>query len=115
MKRPRARGPATIDSAEVAFEPSSGNVFADLGLPNPQVAMAKAALVQRLRSLLEKRGVSQVEAAKLLGIDQPKVSKLLSGQTEGFTIDRLLRFVGRLGHDFHIVVGVRPVSAATKT
>ena len=85
-------------------EPSSGNVFADLGFANPDLALAKAALVQRIRGLIEERNITQVKAAKLLGLDQPKVSALLRGRVEGYKIDRLFRFLTALGQRVEITV-----------
>jgi len=58
----------------VRIERGSGNVFADLGLPNPELALAKAEHVQRIRALIAERRLPQVEVAKLLRLDQPKVS-----------------------------------------
>ena len=86
------------------YEESSGNVFADLGLPNPELLLAKAELVQRIRRVIADRKLTQSAAGKLMGIDQPKVSALLRGGMEGYTIDRLLRFLNALGQDVEIVV-----------
>src|SRR5438876_7902742 len=81
----------------VRVEQGSGNVFADLGLSNPDLALAKAELVQRIRDLIAERKLTQVEAAKLLGLDQPKVSALMRGRVAGYSIDRLFRFLNALG------------------
>jgi predicted XRE-type DNA-binding protein len=78
---------------------SSGNVFADLGLPNPEEALAKAELAQKIIVLIRKRGLTQIQAAKVLGVDQPKVSALTRGQLSGFSLERLMRFLLRLGQD----------------
>lgn len=86
----------------------SSNVFADLKVPNPDIALAKAKLVQRIRDLLAERQLTQAAAAELLGIDQPKVSALLRGRVEGYSIDRLFRFLNALGQQVEISVG--PVS-----
>jgi predicted XRE-type DNA-binding protein len=86
----------------------SGNVFADLGLPNPDLARAKAELVQRIRTLLAARKLTQTKAAGLLGLDQPKVSALVRGRAEGYSIDRLFRFLNALGQQVEITV--RPAS-----
>jgi len=87
-------------------EPSSGNVFADLGLKNPDELLAKAEIVQRISDIIAERKLSQAMAAKLLGIDQPKVSALLRGRLEGFSIDRLFRFLNALGRD--VEISIRP-------
>ena len=87
---------------------SSGNVFADLGLPNPEEALAKAELAQKIIVLIRKRGLTQIQAAKLLGVDQPKVSALTRGQLAGFSLERLMRFLLRLGQDIKITVQENP-------
>lgn len=92
------------DNAPVPVEPSSGNVFADLGLKDPEELLAKAELVQRIADLIAERKLTQVRAARLLGIDQPKVSALLRGRLDGFSTDRLFRFLNALGSDVEIVI-----------
>ena len=85
----------------------SGNVFADLGVPHPQEALAKAELAHKISKLIERRRLTQAEAAKILDVDQPKVSALRHGRLSGFSLDRLVRFVVLLGHDVDIVVKKR--------
>jgi len=87
---------------------SSGNVFADLGLPNPEEALAKAELANKISVLLQERGLTQAKAARLLGIDQPKVSMLLRGRLAGFSLERLMRFLLLLGQDIRITVQASP-------
>ena len=91
-------------SDEPISTPSSGNVFADLGLPDPAEDLAKANLVHAIADIIRARHLSQKDAAALLGTDQAKVSALLRGRISGFSTDRLLRFVTRLGHNINIVV-----------
>jgi predicted XRE-type DNA-binding protein len=91
-----------VPRAEV--EPSSGNVFADLGFPNAEEELAKADLVIHISHLIAARKLTQQQAATLLGIDQPKVSALLRGKVEGFSTERLLRFINALGQDVAIVI-----------
>ena len=79
-------------------------MFADLGLKNPEELLAKAELVQRIADIIAERKLTQVRAAKLLGIDQPKVSALLRGKLDGFSTDRLFRFLNALGRDVEIVI-----------
>src|SRR5436305_702243 len=88
----------------VCIERGSGNVFADLGLPNPDLALAKAELVQRIRDLIAERKLTQTKAAELLGLDQPKVSALVRGHVQGYTLDRLFRFLNALGQRVEITV-----------
>jgi len=83
---------------------SSGNVFADLGLPDPDQDMIKANLVHAVADIIRARGLSQKDAAALLGTDQAKVSALLRGKISGFSTDRVMRFLARLGHNVTIVV-----------
>src|SRR5580692_9304170 len=82
----------------------SGNVFRDLGLPDADLLQAKADLVHRISVLIGKRGMSQVKAAEVLGITQPKISALLHGRLEGFSMDRLVRFLIALDQDVRISV-----------
>jgi predicted XRE-type DNA-binding protein len=82
----------------------SGNVFRDLGLPDADLLQAKADLVHRISVLIGKRGLSQVKAAEVLGITQPKISALLHGRLEGFSMDRLVRFLIALDQDVRISV-----------
>ncbi len=88
----------------VCVERGSGNVFVDLGFSNPDLALAKAELVQRIRELIEKQNLTQTKAARLLGLDQPKVSALVRGRVEGYSIDRLFRFLTALGQRVEITV-----------
>jgi phage-related protein/predicted XRE-type DNA-binding protein len=82
----------------------SGNVFRDLGLPDADLLQAKADLVHRISVLVGKRGLSQVKAAEVLTVTQPKISALLHGRLEGFSMDRLVRFLIALDQDVRISV-----------
>jgi predicted XRE-type DNA-binding protein len=93
-----------------AFIESSGNVFADLGLPDADELLAKADLTVQISRIIEERGLTQSKAAALLGVDQPKVSALVRGRLEGFSIERLTRFLNALGQDVEIVVRPKPAS-----
>ncbi|MGH2346201.1 MAG: helix-turn-helix domain-containing protein [Chloroflexota bacterium] len=94
------------------FSQSSGNVFADLGLAEPDTLPAKAELVRRISAVIRQRRLTQARTAALLGIDQPKVSALLSGNLSGFSTDRLLRFLLALDQDVEIRVRTKPRSRA---
>ncbi|HLH51025.1 MAG TPA: helix-turn-helix transcriptional regulator [Roseiarcus sp.] len=85
-----------------------GNVFADLGLPNAEEHLVKASLVYKIGALIKQRGLKQTEAALLLGVKQPDVSKMLRGDFRQFSVERLLRFLVALGQDVEIIV--RPAS-----
>jgi predicted XRE-type DNA-binding protein len=89
------------------FEISSGNVFADIGVAAPEEALAKAKLVVQISRVIASKKLTQTQAAKLLGIDQPKVSALLRGRLSGFSTDRLLRYLTMLGKDVEIVIRSR--------
>jgi predicted XRE-type DNA-binding protein len=93
---------------ETDYTVSTGNVFADLGLPNPEEALAKAELAHKITVLIRERGLTQTQAAKLLGVDQPKVSALIRGRLTGFSLERLLRFLLLFGQDIRITVQATP-------
>jgi predicted XRE-type DNA-binding protein len=95
---------------KIPVEESSGNVFADLGYPNAEEALAKARLAQHIAEIIEEKRLTQVRAAKLLGIDQPKVSKLRRGQLREFSTERLFRFLTALDQDVEIVIKRKPRS-----
>ena len=88
----------------------SGNVFADLGLPNPEERLAKAQLAYAIQKAIDERGLTQREAATLMGIDQPKVSHILRGRLADFSTERLMNFLTGLGRDVEIVVKPSPKS-----
>jgi predicted XRE-type DNA-binding protein len=93
-----------VSEEPTRFVPGSGNVFADLGLPDPENALAKAGLAQAIAETIERRGLTQGEAAEIMGLDQPKVSAIVRGRLSGFTQDRLTRCVLALGDDVEITV-----------
>jgi len=93
------------------IERSSGNVFEDLGLPDAAALLAKSDLVFRICDIISKRGLTQAQAAKILGVSQPKVSALMRGNLDGFSSDRLFRFLNALGSDIEIAVKPRARSS----
>lgn len=100
---------------KMKVEQSSGNVFADLGRKDANEALVKARLAQRIAALIERRGLTQVKAASLLGVDQPRISKLLRGQLREFSTERLLHFLNALHQDVEIVVRDKPRSRSYAT
>ncbi len=110
---PSHRGRRTKGNRDepIRVESGSGNVFADLGLPNPDLAPAKAELVQRIRHVIAARKLTQTQAAAVLGLDQPKVSALVRGRVEGYSLDRLFRFLTALGQRVEITVRPAPLAA----
>jgi predicted XRE-type DNA-binding protein len=91
-------------------EESSGNVFADIGLPKPEKRLAKADLAIRIAETIRSRRLTQTRAARILKIDQPKISRLLQGRLSGFSTERLMYFLTLLGRDIEIVVKRAPRS-----
>ena len=92
----------------IDVEIGSGNVFKDLGLRNPEERLAKAKLAARIVLILEERKLTQSAAAKLLGVDQPKVSLIYRGRLEDFSIERLMRLLNLLHLDIRITVDSTP-------
>ena len=89
---------------KIEVEESSGNVFADLGLPNPEERLAKALLSRAISNAVKERGLTQAQTATILGTTQPKVSDLVRGNLASFTMDRLFRYLTALNMDVHIAV-----------
>jgi predicted XRE-type DNA-binding protein len=85
-------------------EESSGNVFADLGFPNPEEHLVKVELVTRIDDLLKARELTQAQASKLLRVKQPDLSNMLRGRGRGYSVHRLLRFLAALDQDVRIVI-----------
>jgi len=82
----------------------SGNVFADLGLPNADQELLKAQLTLQVYRIIRQRGLTQTEAAKALGIKQPHVSLLMRNRAGNFSVGRLIDFLTALGQDVRITV-----------
>ena len=97
-------------STEIKVTPSSGNVFADLGLPNPEEHLVKATIALAIGELIEQRGLTQAEAGAILGLPQSSVSNLVRGKLDKFTIDRLLRYMRKLDYDVTISFTPKPKS-----
>lgn len=78
---------------------SSGNVFTDLGFPPDEAAhlLVRSDLMIQLERILQERGLTQAKAAKLLGVSQPRISDLVRGRIELFSIDTLVEMLARLG------------------
>lgn len=94
----------------IEVEEGSGNVFADIGLPDPEERLAKADLAIRIATAIRGRRLTQARAARILEIDQPKISRLLRGQLSGFSTERLMHFLTLLGRDVEIIVKRAPRS-----
>ncbi len=90
--------------SKMRYEASSGNVFKDLGLPNAEEHLVKEQLVFKINSIMKKRRLKQADAARLFGVSQPDISKMLRGGFRQFSVERLLRFLVALDQDVEIVV-----------
>ena len=93
-----------MKTKKMKIERGSGNVFADLGHPDAETHLLKAELVTRIDQIIRQRGLKQVEAAKLLGLSQPDVSRLLQGNFREYSVERLLRLLTALGRNVEIVI-----------
>ncbi len=93
-----------MKTQNMKIERGSGNVFADLGLPDADTHLLKAELVTRIDRIIRQRGLKQVEAAKLMGLSQPDVSRLMRGDFQEYSLERLLRLLTRLGRDVDITI-----------
>lgn len=94
--------------ADIAVIASSGNVFADMGLPEPEEELTKAQLASHIRQVIKQRRLTQRAAASLMRIDQPKVSALLNGRLANFSSERLMRLLTALGQDVEITIKAKP-------
>jgi predicted XRE-type DNA-binding protein len=92
----------------------SGNVFADMGLPDAAELDTKLRLGVTLNRIVERRRLTQAEIAAALGINQPKVSALLHYKLEGFSVERLMHFLVALGQDVEILVKAKPRSRSAR-
>ena len=84
---------------------SSGNIFADLNIENPEEALAKATVAAKIHKIIKKKKLTQVKAAAILKIKQSKLSLLLRGYLTSFSLERLFRFLNDLGQD--VVISIR--------
>ena len=93
-----------MNTSDSTVERGSGNVFADLDLPDADAHLLKAELVSRIDSIVRQRGITQAEAARILGLSQPDVSRLLRGDFRQYSIERLFRLLTALGRDIDILI-----------
>ena len=89
---------------KIPAKEGSGNVFRDLGFPNPEREQIKARLTLQIYRLVKDRGLTQAAAGEILGIRQPHVSGLMRGQSGNFSVERLMDFLTALGQDIEITV-----------
>ena len=103
-RKQRPNGSTKAGTNRIRMQKSSGNVFADLGLPRPEQELLKAKLTLQIYRLIKRRGITQTEAGKVLGIKQPHVSALMRNRAGSFSVERLMEFLTALGQDVEIVV-----------
>jgi len=101
--------------AEIPVHKSSGNVFADIGFTPAEAAelSAKSSLITAIGETIKRRKLTQLEAARRCGTDQPTLSKVLRGRMESVTIDRLAAWLMALGRT--VEIRIRPYDAKAKT
>ena len=113
LRNDRKRMAALGDESAIEIERGTDNVFADLGYPDAEERQTKLRLAYAINGIVKERRLTQVAAAALLGVNQPKVSALLSYKLSGFSIERLMSFLTALDRDVEIVIKKKPRSRAT--
>lgn len=91
-------------NTKIEHKIGSGNVYEDLGFSDSAERLAKAKLALRIESIIEKRKLTQIHAAKILEINQPKISALMNGNLSGFSMERLIHFLNLLNQDVEITI-----------
>jgi predicted XRE-type DNA-binding protein len=89
---------------KIEYLEGSENIFADIGIPSPEQALAKAKIAMKISDIIKKKKLTQSKAAKILKITQPKISLLLRGYLTDFSLERLLRFLNDLGQNVYISI-----------
>lgn len=95
-------------SDKIKFTKSSGNVFADMGFKDSKERLVKADLAIKINQIIKDRKLKQANAAKILGINQPKISAIANGRLKDFSIERLIEFLNKLDQDVEIFVHQKP-------
>lgn len=93
-----------MNKTKAQAERGSGNIFADLGLPNPEQELLKASFILQIYKIVKERGLTQAQAGEILGIKQPHVSTLMRNRAGNFSVGRLMAFLTALGQDVQITV-----------
>ena len=113
-REPRARGERQRTNEGVTTVGSADNVFAALELPDADEWLAKAELARAIAGEIDRRGLTQMEAATTIGVAQSDVSNLARGRLAGYSMERLYRFLNMLGQDVRIVVQPKPERAPAR-
>ncbi|MDR0828033.1 MAG: helix-turn-helix domain-containing protein [Desulfovibrio sp.] len=87
------------------IEVSSGNVYEYLGMGNAAEMLVKAQFASTIQDIMDSRGLTQIQAAEMMGLPQPKLSRLLNGHFRGISEFKMLDCIARLGRDIHITIG----------
>lgn len=95
-------------TVEKGFTHSSGNVFHDLGFKQPEEMQAKAQLAYHISQIINHRHMTQKDAAAELGLTQPKVSNIMAGRLDGFSLEKLMMLMVKLNRDVEIVIKKKP-------
>ena len=99
-----------MNDREMILEESSGNVFADLSIEMPEEMLAKARIARIIVQIITKSHMTQKEAAGLLGLTQPKISLIMNGRLDGFSLERLIMAMTALDRDVEIRIRKKPKS-----
>jgi predicted XRE-type DNA-binding protein len=99
---------ASVKAGAIKVTKSGGNVFADLGFAEPEEELTKAQLAAHIRHVIRRKRLTQIAAARVMGVDQPKISALFNGRLNGFSSDRLMRMLVALGQDVEIAIRPKP-------
>lgn len=104
MPNARKMKQKTVDG--MTFLEGSDNVFRDLGFPEAEAVnlLARSKLMMAIEQAIKERGLTQTEAAKFLGVGQPRLSDLYNGKIERFTVDMLMKWLAKLGKHVSIKV-----------
>lgn len=94
----------TVKIKKQTYKAGSENVYADLGFPDSDEMLVKAELVKRLENIIKRRSITQSAAAKIIGVSQPDLSKILKGNFRGYSIGRLMKFLTAFDRDVEIVI-----------
>lgn len=95
-------------TVEKDFTKSSGNVFADLGLQQPEELQAKVQFAYLISQIINHRHMTQKDAATELGLTQPKISNIMAGRLDGFSLEKLIMLMVKLNRDVEIVIKKKP-------
>ncbi len=93
---------------KIKYTKSSGNVFDDMGFKDAKERLVKAELALKINQIIDDRKLTQIEAAQVLRINQPKISAIVNGRLTDFSIERLIEFLNKLDQDVEIVIHNKP-------